>query len=62
VNLLDWKREELNFSESGVFPVLASFEFDMSVPELYLALVAGGTVAERCRSGSHRWGAHSSVT
>ncbi len=45
VNLLEWMREELNFSECDVFPALASFAFDMSVPELYLALVSGGTVA-----------------
>ena len=45
VNLLDWMREELQFGENGVFPALASFAFDMSIPELYLALAAGGTVA-----------------
>ena len=45
VNLLDWMGEELNFTERGVFPALASFAFDMSIPELYLALAAGGTVA-----------------
>jgi amino acid adenylation domain-containing protein len=45
VNLLEWMRLELNFCESDVFPALASFAFDMSVPELYLALISGGTVA-----------------
>ena len=45
VNLLDWMQEELHFSERDVFPALASFAFDMSIPELYLALAAGGTVA-----------------
>lgn len=45
VNLLDWMRDELNFDEHGVFPALASFAFDMSIPELYMALAAGGTVA-----------------
>ncbi|MDE3105744.1 MAG: amino acid adenylation domain-containing protein, partial [Acidobacteriota bacterium] len=45
VNLLEWMRAELRFDEQGVFPALASFAFDMSVPELYLALVSGGKVA-----------------
>ena len=45
VNLLDWMQEELHFGERDVFPALASFAFDMSIPELYLALAAGGTVA-----------------
>ena len=45
VNLLEWMRGELHFEEGDVFPALASFAFDMSVPELYLALVSGGTVA-----------------
>ncbi len=45
VNLLDWMREELNFRPGDVFPALASFAFDMSIPELYLALISGGTVA-----------------
>ncbi len=45
VNLLDWMRDELHFGERDVFPALASFAFDMSIPELYLALAAGGTVA-----------------
>jgi amino acid adenylation domain-containing protein len=45
VNLLDWMREELNFGPGDVFPALASFAFDMSIPELYLALISGGTVA-----------------
>ena len=49
VNLLTWMGKELSMGPGDVFPALASFAFDMSVPELYLALVTGGTVllAER---------------
>jgi amino acid adenylation domain-containing protein len=49
VNLLAWMAKELHMGPGNVFPALASFAFDMSVPELYLALVSGGTVllAER---------------
>jgi len=49
VNLLTWMGKELAMGPGDVFPALASFAFDMSVPELYLALVTGGTVllAER---------------
>ncbi len=45
VNLLKWMQEELHFGEEDVFPALASFAFDMSVPELYLALISGARVA-----------------
>ena len=45
VNLLTWMAEELSFGPQDVFPALASVGFDMSVPELFLALSAGGTVA-----------------
>jgi amino acid adenylation domain-containing protein len=45
VNLLEWMAEELEMGEGDVFPALASYGFDMSVPELYLALVSGGRVA-----------------
>ena len=45
VNLLASMAQELHMSEADVFPALASFAFDMCIPELYLALVTGGTVA-----------------
>jgi amino acid adenylation domain-containing protein len=45
VNLLASMAQELQMSERDVFPALASFAFDMCIPELYLALVTGGTVA-----------------
>ncbi len=45
VNLLEWMQEELHLGDGDVFPALASFAFDMSVPEIYLALISGGTVA-----------------
>jgi len=45
VNLMTWMANELEMGEQDVFPALASFAFDMSIPELFLALVSGGTVA-----------------
>ena len=45
VNLLASMAQELHMSETDVFPALASFAFDMCIPELYLALLTGGTVA-----------------
>jgi amino acid adenylation domain-containing protein len=45
VNLLTYMGRELQMDGSDVFPALASFAFDMSIPELYLALVTGGCVA-----------------
>ncbi|MBV8476058.1 MAG: amino acid adenylation domain-containing protein, partial [Acidobacteria bacterium] len=45
VNLLTYMKKVLNIGGDDVFPALASFAFDMSVPELYLALIAGGQVA-----------------
>ena len=45
VNLLAWMGRELRMTSQDVFPALASFAFDMSVPELYLALTVGGVVA-----------------
>ena len=35
---------ELQMGPDDVFPALASFAFDMCIPELYLALVTGGRV------------------
>jgi len=49
VNLLTSMGEHLQMGPSDVFPALASFAFDMSIPELYLALVTGGCVAVGCR-------------
>ena len=36
--------KELRMGPGDVFPALASFAFDMCIPELYLALVTGGRV------------------
>ena len=44
VNLLTFMAQELRMGPSDVFPALASFAFDMCIPELYLALVSGGRV------------------
>ncbi|MDE3063502.1 MAG: amino acid adenylation domain-containing protein, partial [Acidobacteriota bacterium] len=44
VNLLTWMAQELAMGPADVVPVLASFGFDMSIPELYLALTTGGAV------------------
>jgi amino acid adenylation domain-containing protein len=44
VNLLTFMARELRMGENDVFPALASFAFDMCIPELYLALVTGGRV------------------
>src|SRR5262249_24591989 len=44
VNLLDFMGRELRMGPDDVFPALASFAFDMCIPELYLALVTGGRV------------------
>jgi amino acid adenylation domain-containing protein len=44
VNLLTSMAKELKMGTSDVFPALASFAFDMCIPELYLALVSGGRV------------------
>jgi amino acid adenylation domain-containing protein len=45
VNLLTAMARELQMGPGDVFPALASFAFDMCIPELYLALSTGGTVA-----------------
>ena len=42
VNLLSFMARELRMGPDDVFPALASFAFDMCIPELYLALVTGG--------------------
>ena len=44
VNLLTFMARELRMNENDVFPALASFAFDMCIPELYLPLVSGGRV------------------
>jgi amino acid adenylation domain-containing protein/FkbH-like protein len=44
VNLLTFMACELHMGADDVFPALASFAFDMCIPELYLALVSGGAV------------------
>src|SRR5205823_571315 len=44
VNLLTFMAHELRMGADDVFPALASFAFDMCIPELYLALVSGGRV------------------
>jgi len=44
VNLLSFMTAELHMGPQDVFPALASFAFDMCIPELYLALVSGGRV------------------
>ena len=44
VNLLSCMGRELQMGPDDVFPALASFAFDMCIPELYLALVSGGRV------------------
>ncbi|HEX8782811.1 MAG TPA: amino acid adenylation domain-containing protein, partial [Steroidobacteraceae bacterium] len=44
VNLLTFMGKELEMGPEDVFPALASFAFDMSIPELYLGLVTGGRV------------------
>ncbi|HEY0796099.1 MAG TPA: amino acid adenylation domain-containing protein [Acidisarcina sp.] len=43
VNLLNFMKKEMRMGEGDIFPALASFAFDMCIPELYLALVSGGT-------------------
>lgn len=45
VNLLSFMAQELRMGPHDVFPALASFAFDMCIPELYLGLVTGGVVA-----------------
>ena len=45
VNLLTWMSRELHMGSADVFPALASFAFDMSVPELFLGLSSGGAIA-----------------
>ncbi len=42
VNLLNFMAQELHMGPDDVFPALASFAFDMCIPELYLGLVTGG--------------------
>ncbi len=44
VNLMTFMADELRMGPNDVFPALASFAFDMCIPELYLALVSGGRV------------------
>ena len=45
VNLLTFMAKQLAMNSSDVFPALASFAFDMCIPELYLGLMVGGQVA-----------------
>jgi amino acid adenylation domain-containing protein len=45
MNLLCGMAQEWKMGADDVFPALASYAFDMSVPELYLALLSGGCVA-----------------
>ena len=46
VGFLSWISEEIGLTdEGGVFLNQASFGFDLSVPDLYLALTRGGTIA-----------------
>ena len=42
VNLLTFMQQELGIGDHDVIPALASFAFDMCIPELYLPLIAGG--------------------
>ena len=53
VNLVTFMAAELDLGPRDVFPALASFAFDMSIPELYLALITGGqvVVADRYMAG-----------
>jgi amino acid adenylation domain-containing protein len=44
VNLLSCMKQQLRMGPDDVFPALASFAFDMCIPELYLPLVSGGRV------------------
>jgi len=44
VNLLTFMAQELRLGSQDVFPALASFAFDMCIPELYLPLISGGCV------------------
>src|SRR3989454_2982757 len=44
VNLLSCMVRELDMGEHDVVPALASFAFDMCIPELYLGLISGGRV------------------
>src|SRR5581483_778035 len=44
VNLMTFMAAELEMGPDDAFPALASFAFDMCIPELYLALVSGGRV------------------
>lgn len=44
VNLLTFMARELRMGPNDIFPALASFAFDMCIPELYLALISGGRV------------------
>ena len=44
VNLMSSMAHELSMGPDDVFPALASFAFDMCIPEFYLALVTGGRV------------------
>ena len=54
VNLLSFMAQELRMGPDDVFPALASFAFDMCIPELYLALVTGGrTVVARREMASN---------
>jgi amino acid adenylation domain-containing protein len=53
VNLLTFMAAELQMGPRDVFPALASFAFDMSIPELYVGLISGGqvVVADRYMAG-----------
>ena len=44
VNLLTFMAQELKVGSQDVLPALASFAFDMCIPELYLPLISGGCV------------------
>ena len=42
LNLLTFMQRELGLGDNDVIPALASFAFDMCIPELYLPLLVGG--------------------
>ena len=44
VNYLCWAVRQLDLGPKDVYAALASYAFDMSIPELYASLITGGTV------------------
>ena len=55
VNLLCFMAQELHMGPGDVFPALASFAFDMCIPELYLALVTGGRTCSGTPGDGVEW-------